>query len=520
MKKFLIILTIACPLILKAQPYDWPPGFEAGEEAAGESDAVSEVDEKFIDEDVQKQIASLEMKKTGIFWKKPDFSNQEGAIGWSPKVFDSPPGMQERVKFWVDIYSKYTTRKVLLHDSKYMDIVYKILDFTEIENHKELNAFQKEKEKRQLVKEEKKKIIEQLKRIHKNQYSPSELNEEDRAVFEKFKFIPDKNKFVDAQGRGRLRMQLGQKDKFILGIYFSGRYLREMEEIFREEKVPIELTRLPFVESTFNLYAMSKVGASGIWQFMRSTGKLFSLKIDAVHDLRNDPLTATRAAAKLLRANYKMLNSWPLAVTGYNHGPQGVNSVAKKLKTDDINNIVWNNSKRRFGFASENFYAEFLAALHVESNAQRYFGKIEVSPPLVHDDFPLPRQAYFGEIVQLSENIFPKEPGKETFDILRLYNPYFSRPVIANIKTIPANYNIRVPKGAAQPLKEIIEKTASFKPKLELKNGLYKVMPGDTLSSIAQEFGIRIKVIKEANQLSEKGFIRPGQKLVIPSSQN
>ncbi|MBK9294554.1 MAG: transglycosylase SLT domain-containing protein [Oligoflexia bacterium] len=498
----------------------WPFNLGSQNEIGLDDLDDSDIDDKLIDEEVQKQIASLEMKKTGVYWKKPDFSSQREALGWSADVFKVPPGMQERVKFWVDIYSKYTTRQVLLHDSKYIDIVYKILDFSEIENNKNLNSYQREREKKKFVKDEKRKVKEQLERIHKKQFNPSELSEEDRLIFEKFKFIPDKNKFIEAQHRRRLRMQLGQKDRFVLGIYFSGRYIREMEEIFKQEQVPIELTRLPFVESTFNLYAMSKVGASGIWQFMRSTGKLFKLKIDNIHDLRNDPLTATRAAAKLLRTNYKILKNWPLAVTGYNHGPQGVLSVARKLQTDDINNIVWNNSKRRFGFASENFYAEFLAALHVESNATRYFGRIEISPPLIHDDFPLPRKVYFGEIVQLAENIFPKEPGKDTFDILRLYNPYFSRSVIANIKQIPESYNLRVPKETAVALKESLDKTASFKPKLELKNGVYKVLPGDTLSGIAAEFGVKIKIIREANNLGVKGFIRPGQKLVIPESRN
>ena len=156
------------------------------------------------------------------------------------------------------------------------------------------------------------------------------MTPEQHTIFKSFRFIFEKNKFKIASERNRLRMQLGQKDRFVLGIFFSGRYIREMEKIFREEKVPIELTRLPFVESSFNLYAYSKVGASGIWQFMRSTGRLFHLRIDNICDLRNDPLAATRAAARLLRMNYEMLKSWPLALTAYNHGPRGVSSIVKK----------------------------------------------------------------------------------------------------------------------------------------------------------------------------------------------
>ncbi len=476
------------------------------------------IDEQFVDLDVQKQIASLEMRKTGVYWAKPDFSNQTEALGWSPQAFDVPPGFQDRVSFWIDIYTKYTTHQVLLHDARYMDIVYKVLDFADIESNLQLNAFEKERAKKKRIKDEKNLIKDQLQRLKKAENNPLTLTPEDRAVYEKFKFIPDKNKFGEAQSRHRLRMQLGQKDRFILGIYFSGRYIREMEKIFREEKMPIELTRLPFVESTFNLYAMSRVGASGIWQFMRSTGKLF-MKIDPVKDTRNDPLEATKAAAKLLRLNYKILKSWPLALTAYNHGAQGVGSVVKKMKSEDINEIVWNTTRRKFGFASENFYAEFLAALHVESHAQKYFGKIDVSIPILHEDFPLPRPCYFGEIAQLGENIIKKEPGKEAFDMLRLYNPYFTRPVIANIKKIPEGYNLRVPVGMATAFREVLSKVESFKPKAELSNGIYKVSPGDTLSSISQEFGISISSILEANGLKKLGLIHPGQKLAIPESK-
>ena len=81
-------------------------------------------------------------------------------------------------------------------------------------------------------------------------------------------------RLVHATYRDRIRSQLGQKERFQQGIVWAGRYLHQMEEIFRGEGVPIEITRLPFVESSFNLMARSKVGASGIWQFMRSTDHL------------------------------------------------------------------------------------------------------------------------------------------------------------------------------------------------------------------------------------------------------
>jgi membrane-bound lytic murein transglycosylase D len=109
---------------------------------------------------------------------------------------------------------------------------------------------------------------------------------------------------LNAAHRKRLRFQLGQKDRFLDGLYQSGRFLSFMEDIFKKEGMPLELTRLPFVESSFNIRARSKVGASGIWQFMRSTARLF-IKLSPAIDERNDPLRATEAAARLLRYNFE-----------------------------------------------------------------------------------------------------------------------------------------------------------------------------------------------------------------------
>ena len=110
--------------------------------------------------------------------------------------------------------------------------------------------------------------------------------------------VAEPNKYLNAAHYRRLRSQLGQKDRFLEGYIASGRYLPTMEKIFAAEGLPWELTRLPFVESSFNLAARSKVGASGIWQFMRSTGRLY-LKIRGELDERNDPIRATEAVIDL-----------------------------------------------------------------------------------------------------------------------------------------------------------------------------------------------------------------------------
>src|SRR5690606_13621005 len=154
----------------------------------------------------------------------------------------------------------------------------------------------------------------------------------------------------------------------------------EMARIFREYQMPVELTRLPLVESSFNFKARSKAGASGIWQFMPATGRAF-LRIDASVDERNEPIRATEAAARMLRKNYNMLGNWPLAVMAYNHGAYGLRRLVNKFKTNNLVELL-DVRRGRFGFASASFYASFLAALEAEKRADHFFGKVFRAQPL------------------------------------------------------------------------------------------------------------------------------------------
>ena len=137
-----------------------------------------------------------------------------------------------------------------------------------------------------------------------------------------------------------------------------------MERIFINEGLPSDLTRMAFVESMFNLNARSKAGASGIWQFMPRTARRFMI-VNRFVDERNSPIKATRGAAKLLKHNYRKLGSWPLAITAYNHGVAGMSRAVRKTRTTNFDKIIDNYKSRTFGFASRNFYAEFIAARNV-----------------------------------------------------------------------------------------------------------------------------------------------------------
>jgi membrane-bound lytic murein transglycosylase D len=366
-------------------------------------------------------------------WTPSDYANQTRALGWSPDVFKVPPAMEERVEFWKDIYTKYTSDQGILHDSKYITIVYEGVDFSDITANTSLTDKQKEKARRKRVDEKKKEVAKRLKHLQEVK-DGSTLTGDDRRYWELLAQVDEPKKFSEAAGRRRLRFQLGQRNQFAAGIYNSGRYIRQMEEIFRQEGLPIELTRLPFVESSFNPRARSKVGATGLWQFMRTSARSY-MRIDTSADERNDPLRASRAAAKKLRDNYSMLRSWPLAITAYNRGASGVRRLVEKLGTNDITEII-DVRKGRFGFAGANFYANFLAALDVEHNADKYFGVLDVLPELR------------GAEIQMSKNQSSKEFLKwfnNDMDMAQLLNPHISEPVWKGRAPLQRKQILRVP---------------------------------------------------------------------------
>ena len=366
-------------------------------------------------------------------WTPSDYSNQTQALGWTPEVFKVPAAMEERVEFWKDIYTKYTSDQGILHDSRYITIVYEGIDFSDITANKDMTDKQKERARRKRVDDKKKEVAKRLKHLQ-DVKDGSTLTGDDRRYWELLAKIEEPKKFMEAAGRKRLRFQLGQRNQFAAGIYNSGRYIRQMEEIFKQEGLPIELTRLPFVESSFNLRARSKVGATGLWQFMRTSARSY-MRMDNSADERNDPLRASRAAAKKLRDNYQMLKSWPLAITAYNRGASGVRRLVEKLGTTDITEII-DVRKGRFGFAGANFYANFMAALEVEHNADKYFGSLEVLPELR------------GAEIQMSKNQSAKEFLKwfnNDMDMAQLLNPHISEHVWRGVTPLQRKQILRVP---------------------------------------------------------------------------
>lgn len=478
-------------------------------------------DSKFsqvIDEDTpvtHEEIAGEKNLTSSRVWKPTDFSGQTQALGWASDTFAIPKALETPVKFWIDVYTKYNTDQGVLHDSDYIDLVYEELDFSAISSRTDLNPYQKDAAKTKMVKEAKKRVITMLEKFS-DLKDPGTLTEKEKKIWNYFEKIDEKNKFIVASKKNRLRFQLGQKDRVIQGIYFSGRYIEDFEKVFRDAGLPVELARLPFVESSYNVLARSKVGASGLWQIMPYTMKGF-MKRDPAIDLRNHPMEATKLAAKLLRINYNMLQSWPLALTGYNYGPSGVLRITKKFKSRDIGELV---QEKRFGFASRNFYASFLAILEVTNNAPKYLGPVTWSQTLESVDVQLPMQVRYVDLLRWFDGDDLKT---------QIFNPHITRMARARGRLIPKNVVVSVPRAKlALVMKEMESPEALKKAQsvavaegrvpnaVDVQPISYRVRHGDNIRKIADHFGVPETEILSANNLGKSKKLRAGQVIQIP----
>ena len=207
--------------------------------------------------------------------------------------------------------------------------------------------------------------------------------------------------------------------------------MQEMQKIFRAEGLPMGLAYLPLVESSFNVRARSVVGAVGMWQFMPETGRKF-MRIDEKVDERRDPFASTRAAARLLKENYRLLSNWPLAITAYNHGTDGIFRAIKTVESDNLVELIRSYQSPTFGFASKNFYAEFLAVVEIATNSDVYFPFLRAHRPVTLRAVALKRQA------PLQATLKPAAISQGDFFE---WNPALD----PNAKFIPVGYQIKLP---------------------------------------------------------------------------
>ncbi len=404
--------------------------------------------------------------------------------------FPHYPVIDSNVRFWEKIYSRYSTSQAVIHDSKNLGIVYEIVP---ILSHRLPGS---SKLNKPILKGIKKKYSRILSQLAKG-VQPRSADEKRVAAL----FAKSSSKRL-TEAADLVRAQIGQKDRFFEGVIRSGAYIDEIKTIFKKKGLPEDLAYLPHVESSFNLKAYSKFGASGIWQFTRPTGKQF-LTINYVVDERQDPILASHAAAQFLKKNYKLLGSWPLALTAYNYGPAGM--LRAKKSHLRYEKIFTHYNQGYFKFASRNFYSEFLAAVKVAKKLENE-PSLKLHKPKKTLHFTLPAYIAIRDLCKYF-NV--------SVSTIKKLNPALRRSVLQGKKFIPKGYALRLPYTSQQ--KNLIAKIPGhLYHKRQKPTQFYRVRPGDTAGKIAHAHRVSLKSLRSTNNLDTNASIFVGQNLRIP----
>ncbi len=411
--------------------------------------------------------------------------------------FPLPAELEPDVQFWVDVFSRYSTDQGVLHDSRRLDVVYEVIDFDPAHDRRE---------RRRITSARRDRLKDILDKLAGG--SRTDLAPEEAAVLALWPADVDSDELAAA--KGRIRYQQGLADRFREGLARSGRWRTYIEAEMTALGVPADLVALPHVESSFNPDARSHVGASGIWQFTRSTGRRF-MRIDHVIDERNDPFAATRAAAQLLAYNYSITGNWPMAITAYNHGLAGVRRAMSRHGDTAYVEIMRKYNGRTFGFASRNFYVAFLAARRIDQDPEAYFPGVAFEAPVDFDEIEL--DAY------VAARDLSRALGVSERDLAR-HNPALQATVWQGSKHVPRGYRLRLPRAATNgSLADMVAGLdAGQRHGEQLPDLFHTVVRGDTLSEIAEAYDTRVSTLVALNQLGSSHRIRAGQRLRLPAA--
>lgn len=413
------------------------------------------------------------------------------------ETFPFPEELQPDVDFWVSIFTRYGTDEGVLHDNRNLAVVYERIDMPSGISRQERNR---------RVKKRRDALIRILQKLADGKRDT--LSVEEARVLALWP--DDVSNETLREATRRIRFQQGLSDRFREGLQRSGRWRDFIEAEFRALGVPVELAALPHVESSYNPDARSHVGASGIWQFTRSTGRRF-MRVDHVIDERNDPFAATRGAGRLLAYNYSITGNWPMAITAYNHGLAGVRRAMRIHGDTAYVDILHNYNGRTFGFASRNFYVAFLAAKEVDQNPERYFPGLVRELPTPYAELKLPDYVAAEDLASAL--------GVSTRHIAK-HNPALQATIWEGSKHLPRGYSVRLPESMLNGTADaMLAAMPNDKWQTEqLPDLFHTVARGDTLSEIAERYDTRVSTLVALNGLGSRHRIRAGQKLRLPAA--
>lgn len=317
------------------------------------------------------------------------------------------------------------------------------------------------------------------------------------------------------QGRGRSTMEAGLRR--------SGQFMQMARKIFREEGVPEDIIYLGQVESAWRPPAMSRVGASGLWQFMPGTGQGYGLRQTAWIDERNGFEKATQASARYLKDLYNHFGDWELAMAAYNTGQGNIDRAIARAGSKSYWKIFPYIAQE-----TRNYVPSILATMLIAKNPAKYgFPSIRPDAPLAYDIVQVPSATSLSVIAQATS---------VSVDYIRMLNPELRRDTTPRGEA----YNVRIPAGRANQfvaaLKGIpIEKRDAPANNVELTSytrakaatttttpatpGLMKIKAraGDTPAKLAVRYNVSAEEVAKMNNTSVDAELQAGQEVKLPS---
>lgn len=298
------------------------------------------------------------------------------------------------------------------------------------------------------------------------------------------------------------------RSRFEQWLVRLSRYRPLVENIFSEFDLPSDLVNLSLVESGFNPYAFSRAKATGPWQFMKGTGKLYGLRIDHYVDERRDPIKSTVAAARYLRDLYDLFGTWPLAMAAYNAGEGKVMRALQKVQGDNFSDI---SRTKLIRFETKQYVPRIMAATVIVRNPDQYGFSQDPVPVHQFEEVVVTRPLHFRAVANVTG--IPYEE-------LRLLNPELRRDA-----TPPDDsaYHLKVPVGTGVKVAQLLDRIPTYKfPPIQTRthqvkavsSRWYRVRVGDTLEKVSKRFRVPLRTLKARNNLSGS-VIKPGEFLVI-----
>ncbi len=414
--------------------------------------------------------------------------------------------LKPAVAFWRDVFGKYSELQSVIHSSERPDRVLTVLDFRA--EAQQLNKFQLDNVRRKEETAAKARYEDLLRRVHQKQHAPETMTYEERRLYEMY---PGRDAERFKRMFGTVRSQRGLQERTEQALQTADRYLPLMERTFAVYNLPPQLTRIPIVESSFNVEAYSKSHAAGMWQFIPSSARVY-MRLDDVVDDRRDPWTSTDAAARHLRDDYALLQDWPLAITAYNHGRNGIARALKATNGTTLVDLIERNTHPRWGFAGKNYYAEFLAALDVEHEYRERKQPKRLSDPMAFETVETKHYVPYDTLRRLC--------GADD-ELFRRLNPAYRPEVIEGKLYVPPGHLIRVPAGRAQNFEVAYSRLGNHErfDSQRVNFLLHRVKKGEVLGRIAKQYGVSTTAILRDNGIPSANKLRIGQVLRIKPHQ-